>query len=127
MNRWQRSWWLVPLGVVVALVLVTNVFPFRQIIAEGRRVEDAHNRLEALEQENAILADQVEALSTPAEIERLAREKLGYIRPGEVAYVILPPEEENAKSEVPAAGEPVRRLAWYERIWSFLTGADLTE
>lgn len=125
-KRWRRSWWLVPVGLAAVIVLATNVFPFRQIFAERAKVEAAQQDLQALIEENRILADQVEALSTPAEIERLAREKLGYIREGEHAYVVLPAEGSPLSLRPPPAA-PAEDRAWYERFWSFLTGADLSD
>ena len=66
----------------------------------------------------------------PVEIERLAREKLGYVRPGEAAYVVI--EEEVAPAESfptdvetqPDEGDAVPFLS---RIWDFVTGRDLVE
>jgi len=118
----------VPVGVAAVVVLVTNVFPFRQILAERAKVEAAQETLRSLTEENRILADQVEALSTPAEIERLAREKLGYIRAGEEAYVVLPPQGGGAGPSVHPPPDPAEEpREWYERFWSFLTGADLSD
>ncbi len=45
-----------------------------------------------LERENKRLIGQIKALkSDPFEVERLAREKLNLVRPGEVVYQIVPP------------------------------------
>ena len=51
---------------------------------------------EALEQQ-AILESQVEKMSTPEEMERLAREKLGYVLPGEVSLEKI--EDSNSNNE----------------------------
>jgi hypothetical protein len=63
-------------------------------------------------------------LQTEAEIEKLAREKLGYVRPGETAYVVLdPPGTEDEPPAGPVV-EPVEKT-WVDEVWEFLTGADL--
>ena len=51
---------------------------------------------EALEQQ-AILESQVEKMSTPEEMERLAREKLGYVLPCEVSLEKI--EDSNSNNE----------------------------
>lgn len=117
-------------ALVVALAVTTNALPLRQIVDQRQEVAEAQATLGALQRENAILTDQVEALQTPVEIERLAREKLGYVRPGEAAYVVI--EEEVSPSETfptdvdaqPSEGEAVPLLS---RIWDFVTGRDLVE
>ena len=67
---------------LVILAFLASAIPFRQIIDHRNRLEEAKENLAALEVENVLLADEVIALSTPAEIERMAREKLGYVMPG---------------------------------------------
>jgi cell division protein FtsB len=65
---------------------------------EGRRRRAAYAVLaadvEKMRAENATLAAGVAALKTdPYVIEKLAREKLGYARPGEVIYLFPPVED----------------------------------
>ncbi len=121
-------------GVAVATLLLvafgaaflTQVVPYRQIIDSQRQVSAAQAQLDQLVAENELLAADVEALLTDAEVERLAREKLGYARPGERAYVVLDPppgEGEPAPSlEVPVLPETE---TWVDKLWNFLTGADV--
>jgi cell division protein FtsB len=118
---------LAVLVVAVTAVLLTNVFPYRQILAQQRQVSAASDRLEALQVENARLERQAEALRTDEEIERLARENLGYVRPGEIAYVVLEPPAEPTPATPEPATEPEEPRQWYEKVWDFLTGKDLTE
>lgn len=110
--------------VVVGLALVTTVIPFSQIVEQQNRLETASEELAAVEAENQILEAEVNALQTPAEIERLAREKLGYVMPGETAYVILDPADTSTTMVVSVPAEP-ERVPWYRAIWNFFTGADL--
>jgi cell division protein FtsB len=113
--------------LVVGLALITNVVPFRQILEQQRRVEEASTHLAALTQENQLLEDQVAALQTPAEIERLAREELGYVKAGEIGFVVLQPEAPPpATVGAEAVTSPSAPRSWYARIWDFLTGADLS-
>lgn len=113
--------------LVVGAAVVTNVVPYRQILEQRRAVETAAAQLEALEAENEVLVAQRDALETPMEIERLAREKLGYVRPGEVAYVVLePPAAPTTTRPEPEEPPPVEDASLLETVWDFLTGADLS-
>ena len=120
----QRVQTVVPIFLLVALaVVVTNVFPFRQMMANEQTIEHGVESLEALRLENARLGLEVEALSTEGEVERLAREDLGYVKQGEIAYVITNP----AEPEIVETVEPVVfvDVPWYQQTWNFLTGQDL--
>jgi len=118
---------LVLLFLVIGAAFLTQLIPYRQIIDSNRQVESAHAQLAALESENALLEADVAALETPAEIEKLAREKLGYARPGETAYVVLDPPMSNATSTaVDEVESPKIDRTWVERIWDFVSGGDQT-
>lgn len=114
--------------VVVGAAVVTNVVPYRQILDQRRQVASAAAELEEIRDENAVLAAQRDALQTPVEIERLAREKLGYVRPGEVAYVVLDPPPGLTTTTVPPQSEPapVEDESLLDTVWDFVTGADLS-
>lgn len=111
---------------VVMLAIVTNVVPFRQVVDQRTEIKQARDQLAMLVAENATLTQQVGALETPIEIERIAREKLGYVRPGETAFVVIAPEAEEA---LPVASQATPAAAteanWFEKLWAYLTGADL--
>lgn len=114
--------------VVVGAAVVTNVVPYRQILEQRRQVATAAAQLDEIRDENAVLAAQRDALQTPVEIERLAREKLGYVRPGEIAYVVLDPPEApiTTSSSPPEDPVPVEDDSLLDTVWDFMTGADLT-
>jgi cell division protein FtsL len=117
---------LVLLFLVIGAAFLTQLIPYRQIIDSNRQVASAQAQLSDLEAENQQLQADVAALETPEEIEKLAREKLGYARPGETAYVVLDPPASDVQA--PAAGSvpavAVERT-WVERVWDFLSGGDV--
>jgi cell division protein FtsB len=126
MNRLSRpALWIGILALImIGLALVTTVIPFRQIVEQQNRLEAASAQLTSVQAENEMLDREVAALNTPGEIERLAREKLGYVMPGETAYVILEPADATAEFVPTLAAEP-EPVPWYRAIWNFFTGADL--
>ena len=74
----------------LAVVIVSG--PVRTWAEERDLVETRQRELEALLEENASLEDRVADLESPSTIEELAREQQGMFRPGEVPYVIVPPQ-----------------------------------
>lgn len=113
------------LGLILLAFLAATI-PFGQIIEQQERVEAAAAELARLENENLFLADEIAAMETPAEIERMAREKLGYVMPGETAFVVLEPEGGVATPvETPVQDAVVRSQPWWRSLWNFLTGADV--
>ncbi len=92
------------ISVLVVGVLFVVVFPTRSYLAQRASVHQAQQRLTAIDRENHRLARDARRLTTPAEVERLAREQYGLVRPGEKAYAILP-------APVPPIGLP--------EVWPF--------
>jgi cell division protein FtsL len=76
--------------VVLVGLLFAFVYPTRTFLDQRSETNKARAQLELLQSENARLAHESKQLSTDAEIERLAREKYGLVKPGEQPYVILP-------------------------------------
>jgi cell division protein FtsL len=109
---------------VVLLAIATNVVPFRQVVDQRSEIAEARDQLAALVAENATLTQQVAALETPIEVERIAREKLGYVRPGETAYVVIAPDLEAEVVPVPVE-QPTAEPSFFAKLWAYVTGADL--
>jgi len=112
--------------LLMGAAFLTQVVPTRQILDSHRQVNVARAQLEQLETDNTRLQADVIALGTDGEIEKLAREKLGYVRPGEIAYVVLDPAEQDRvqTNPLPLSVLPERQT-WVDEVWDFLTGADL--
>jgi cell division protein FtsB len=101
---------------VVALAVVMLSGPF-QSYADGRaRVEALEAKLTALDAENGELRGRHADLNDPTNIELLAREQQGMIRPGEVPYAIVPPEVERPLITSPQQGEQPE-VPWHRRLW----------
>jgi cell division protein FtsB len=122
-RRW-RTMLFVTLLVSLGLV-ASGVLPVQQYLERETQVNAARDELDALLADNGELQDQSDALLTDQEIERIAREQYGYVRPGEVGYVVITPEGEEIPSSPPQAA-PVERddRSMLQRIWDFITGRD---
>ena len=122
----QRWGWVLAVVLLGALALtVSGILPFRQLISQQHQIERSQAQLTALTDENDALAEDIAMLGTDAEIERLAREQYGLVRPGEVAYVVVTPDEPLV---IEAPSDPVVRSdqrPWWDRVWDFITGSDV--
>jgi cell division protein FtsB len=85
------------LASIIALValIVGALFGDRgllHLIDQRHRAEALAREVEELEGENAHLVTEIAALRTdPRAIERLAREELGFARPGETVFLVRDP------------------------------------
>jgi cell division protein FtsB len=116
------------LAIVIAVVIVgglAGIFPFRQILASDRSIELSELKLEALREENRRLEHQVSALQTTEEVERLAREEFGLVRPGEIGYVAVPGPGGDGGDLSLIVDEPMEERPWWRTVWDFLTGRDM--
>jgi cell division protein FtsB len=114
--------------LLVALGLVaTGVLPVRDFLERENAVNEANVQLAEVTAANALLSEDVNALYSEEEVERIAREQYGFVQPGEVGYVAVLPDR--AVAEVtPVEPEPVVRdeRTIPRMIWDFITGNDLT-
>ena len=80
------------LGIVVFLVVFTpagiKLFQLHQ------RNNELRAKIEQLKLQNAQYLDEINKLQTdPAYVEKVAREKMGVVRKGEIVYKIVPEEK----------------------------------
>lgn len=114
-------------ALLVSLGLVASgVLPLQQYFEREIQVIDAQERLTALEAENAVIASDVVALESDQEIERVAREQYGFVRPGEVGYVVITPDVPEGEAQAPAPVDvEADSPGFLERVWRYLTGDDI--
>lgn len=111
--------WVVVGTAATVLAILTVVFgsTFVQVYRlerEAARMEQLKRDLEA---QNAQLREEIKLLHTPQYIERLAREQLGLVKPGEIALLIVqtPPDPVPPQPPHPRSG-------WTGRLWDTLRG-----
>ncbi len=94
-------------SIVVAGLMFAFYFPTRTWLHQRSRTAASRHQLAELDAANRQLARRVAALKDPATIERLARANYGLVRPGEKAYVLLPPA--SGPTDLP-------------QVWPFVSG-----
>jgi cell division protein FtsB len=116
MSSRRRAFRFVVSGISLVAVLFLFVLPARTYLAQRRSLSDAAARVQVLSKENAKLAQQAQVLQTDGEIERLARQQYGLVKPGEDAYAILPPKSPPTTAP-PAPPSHHGRRGLLGRIW----------
>lgn len=105
---------------VVALILgalsLTGIAPAREAYDQHRRIEQSEKKLAALKNENARLEERLTRLKDPDYVEKLAREQLGLVKPGETAYVVVAPPPPTST----VAGEPEKPRSFVAKSWTWL-------
>jgi cell division protein FtsB len=77
-------------GLAVIGFLFAFVYPTSTFFRQRSELHQAEERLERLESETRRLERESKKLAGDAEVERLAREQYGLVRPGETPYAIVP-------------------------------------
>ncbi|MBT2505615.1 MULTISPECIES: FtsB family cell division protein [Streptomyces] len=108
------------LVLVLCSLIVALAYPMRQYVSqrgeiadEQRKMQEAGARVEQLRDEKARLKDD-------AYIERLAREHLHLVRPGETGFTVFDPDaRDKRRDDQGAADRP-----WYSNLWDGVDNAD---
>lgn len=98
----------------MAALLFLFVLPSRTYLAQRHSLSEAQTRLQVFEVQNAKLAADAERLKSDAEVERLAREQYGLVKPGEKAFVIVPSPKAAAP---PAPAKKTEKPGLLARVW----------
>jgi cell division protein FtsB len=79
------------LGIMIG-VLALSVAPAQMYFEQTAELARFEQQAAALERRNEALATRAEQLRERAFLERLARQCLGMVKPGEIAFVVVPKE-----------------------------------
>jgi cell division protein FtsB len=86
------------LGAVILVLGATGIVPLRQYMDQRAQITGLERKIETLTQERGRLERRIQQLQDPGELERIARECLGMVKPGEIAFVAVP-----KRGQLPAA------------------------
>jgi cell division protein FtsB len=113
------------LGVVLLVLALALTVPLRQYVAQRGKVA----RLRAKEAAQQRRVDALEArkrqLQDPSYVEQLARERLHFVRPGEVPYILIAPSPTAAPVTpgTPGTASVGGSGPWYSRLWGTVESA----
>lgn len=119
LRQGDRIYLLVTLGLAI-LLGVMAIGPVKSYTAAADRVDQLYKSRAELQSQVDRLEQRRVELADPEEIELLAREQLGLVRPGEIPYVVMTPRSEpnHVGSTTPAPA----RQPWYRRLGQALHG-----
>jgi cell division protein FtsB len=109
------------LAIVVCALMLSVAVPLRTYLSQRAEIADQRRQQQQLGDQLTQLLQRKEQLSDPAQVEAEARQRLGYVRPGETPYVVVLPS--TTPSATPQAGGGTKAAKpWYERLWASFTG-----
>lgn len=107
--------------ILVAFVIVAPTL--RYAVAQQEELRSLNADVAEARERNAELRRQIELWQNPEYVEAQARDRLGYVMPGETPYVVVDPETVTG-GESPAEEQAAERQAeraaatpWYLRTW----------
>lgn len=112
------------LALVLGVLAVSYAYPLRAWYDQSRERAELRSEAERLEAEVDELETQLRLWDDPAYVEAQARDRLGYVLPGEVGYVVVDDTGE-PETELGPDGLPVLvEGEWYSRLWTSIEAAD---
>ena len=109
------------LAVVLCAIALSLAYPVREYLAQRRQIDQLLAQRSQIAAHLRHLQQDQARLSSPAYIERLARDRLHMCLPTQMCYVIIGPAPRSANSE--AARQAA--IPWYDRLWSSVQTADV--
>lgn len=113
------------LTAVVALVVATVALPMRDLVAQRNRINALRDRQAVATEELKAMNARIARWNDPAFVAVQARERLHFVLPGQVGYVVL--EADNAPlllhGKAPSRG---RSQSWYAALWGGIKRAGRT-
>lgn len=111
---------------IVALVLVVLLAPtMRSYFAQRSEIAALERQVAQGEERLAQLEAEQERWRDPAYIEQQARERLKFVRPGEVSYTVIGGDE--IEGQQVATGQVSESRPWYDRLVASINQADRTD
>ncbi len=109
------------LSFLAILLVLFLIYPtYRESLEQKKVLNEMKQKLLKLKRENKALEEELARLKTTSTIEELARKDLGLIKPGEKAYIVVPPEKAN---QTLGGGEEkpkeVKKKSFWQRVVDF--------
>jgi cell division protein FtsB len=115
------------LGLVVCALVVSAALPLREYLSQRADIRHLQQSQAAAQARVAALEEQKARLADPDYVAALARDRLHFVRPGEVAYVVIAPSappvtpaDAHRAASAPAGPE----APWYSQLWGSVRSAD---
>ncbi|WP_084215990.1 FtsB family cell division protein [Pseudonocardia spinosispora] len=108
------------LALVVCALALTVAVPLRNFLTQRQELGALQTRQEQLTREVEQQERRRAELRDPAHVQAEARERLNYVRPGDVPFIVQLPGDVGAPT---GSTRVAPTLPWFERLWSDVRGA----
>ena len=112
------------LALVVCMLAISLAYPLREYLAQRGDISEYEARVREQRTRVAELEKAQQRWSDPAYVEAQARQRLRYVMPGEIAYVVLEaddaPPQDGVVVKPPAEAEAA---PWYADLWHTVEAA----
>lgn len=116
------------LGVVMVVLLVSYATTLRVYFNQQYHLAEARRQIAEHEQAISDLQDEVERWQDPEYVQIQARERLGWVVPGETGFRVIGPDGKpyGGGTQIGAAKLPEGEYAktWWDRVWGSVAAAD---
>ncbi len=109
--------------LVLGLLAAMAIEPTVELMQQQDRIERMTSELREIEATNDRLERRIQRLDDPDFLEQKAREQIGLVRPGETAFLVVPPGRDPAKErrkEREAPPPPPPEPGFVERLLQFV-------
>ena len=89
--------------LILGLLGAMAIEPTRKLMDQRNRIDDATHELAQVNRSNQRLQARIERLRDPDYVDQLARSQAGLVKPGEIAFVVMPPGRAAAPARKEAA------------------------
>lgn len=111
----------VMLFVVILVAFVLLAPTLRAYLTQQEQLRELNDAIAAAQERTASLETAIEQWSDPSYVQSQARDRLGFVLPGETPYVVVDPEtvtgEEPVSSDDPGPVTMPRTGPWYLTVW----------
>ena len=118
---------IIALVVTAAVLAISFVSSYSVYLGQQRDIAQAKADIAAREAEIARVQDQLERWQDPAYVRAQARDRLGWVMPGEVGYRVIDADGNVIGGTVAALDTPAKEttsLVWYEALLGSIEAAD---
>ncbi|HTL41480.1 MAG TPA: septum formation initiator family protein [Pseudolysinimonas sp.] len=129
LRNFRFSWFtLSVLGLIVAALLVLAA-PLKELVLQRQQIADLQASIDQAQQDVDDLNAQVARWSDPAYIQAQARERLYYILPGDISYLIVgQPQGQSSQGDLPISDEiQTTQTDWIGGLLGSVYTAGLTD
>jgi len=115
------------LGLVVCALVVSAAIPLREFLSQRGQIAGAEAKNAQQRQRVEALEQQLTRLKDPNYVKAQARERLHFVMPGEIAYVVIRPSAAPVApgaAALPGAVATGPEAPWYSQVWASVRVAD---